>query len=83
MEVLSFDFSEEEFYEVNQFLEYFFVFDTSAAIAMQCLENRRSKKIKIPDNFIAATAQVHDLILVTRNVEDFRQIDIRLLDIFR
>lgn len=32
------------------------------------------------DAFIAATAQVHDLTLVTRNVVDFSGIDIRLLN---
>ena len=82
VEVLSFDFSEKEASEVKELLDNFVVCDTNAAIGIQCLKNRRCKKIKIPDNFIAAIAQINDLILVTRNVEDFRQLDIKILNIF-
>jgi len=32
-------------------------------------------KIKLPDAIIAATAIVYDLILVTRNISDFKNID--------
>lgn len=35
------------------------------------------------DMLIAATAQVHDLILVTRNARDFTDCPVRLLDPFR
>ena len=82
VEVLSFDFTENEASEIKDFLECFMIFDTSMAIAIQCLKNRKVKKIKIPDNFIAATAQVNDLVLVTRNIEDFNQLEIKLLNIF-
>lgn len=37
-----------------------------------CIKNRKDKKIKLADNIIASTAQVYDLILVTRNIDDFR-----------
>ncbi|MBS1503550.1 MAG: PIN domain-containing protein, partial [Bacteroidetes bacterium] len=33
---------------------------------------RKNYKIKIPDAFIAATALTNDLVLLTRNVEDFK-----------
>lgn len=36
---------------------------------------RKKHKIKIPDAIIAATAVVHHLILITRNVDDFKNID--------
>ena len=73
IEVLSFDFNE---------FERSSVIDTSENIALQCLKNREKKKINLPDNIIASTAQVNDLILVSRNVKDFKDLDIKLLDIF-
>ncbi|MDZ7831076.1 MAG: type II toxin-antitoxin system VapC family toxin [Desulfobacterales bacterium] len=82
VEVLSFDYTEEEISQVRELLDQFTVLDTNKAVAIQCLKNRKIKKIKIPDNFIASTAQVNDLILVTRNVEDFKQLDVQLLNIF-
>ena len=36
------------------------------------IELRKNLKIKIPDAIIAATALTNDLILVTRNTDDFR-----------
>ncbi len=36
----------------------------------------------LPDAIIAATANTDDLCLVTRNVEDFKNIDVRILNPF-
>lgn len=83
IEVLSYDFSKEEQSEIIDFLNGFKVLDTDYEISMRCLENRKQKKIKIPDNIIAATAQTNNLILVTRNTADFDSLDIDILDIFR
>lgn len=41
-----------------------------------------SKKIKVADNIIASTAIVHNLILVTRNVKDFKVLDIEVFNPF-
>jgi predicted nucleic acid-binding protein len=38
--------------------------------------------LPIIDGFIAATAIVHDMVLVTRNVKDFRRTGVRLLNPF-
>ena len=70
IEVLSFDFGEAE-QDVIFFLKQFHILDTSDEIALQSLKNRKLKKIKLPDNLILSTAQVHNLVLVTRNVKDF------------
>jgi predicted nucleic acid-binding protein len=40
-------------------------------------------RLLIEDAMIAATAQVHDLIVVTRNVRDFHPFGVRTLDPFR
>ena len=42
---------------------------TNEDISLQCLKNIEIKKIKLPDNLIAATAQINNLILVTRNIK--------------
>ena len=82
VEVLSFDFDEQEAVQVENLLKCFEIINASDDIAQQCLKNRKVKKIKIPDNIIASTAQVNDLILVTRNIDDFKQLDLRIINIF-
>ncbi len=79
---MSFSFSDEDQKNVIALLESFPILDTSEGIALQCLVNRKSRKIKIADNIIGATAQVNELILVTRNTKDFNALDIELLNIF-
>jgi predicted nucleic acid-binding protein len=52
-------------------------------IAAVCIDLRRSQRIKLGDAIIAATALVHHLPLLTRNVEDFRGIpDIQIVNPF-
>lgn len=83
IEGLSFDFDDEnEFAEVKELLESFEIIDTSKAIAVQCIKNRKKRKIKLPDNLIASTAQINDLILVTRNTADFKNLDLKIMNIF-
>jgi hypothetical protein len=82
IEVLSYPFNENDFKIVKEFLESFKIIDTDKEISDQSIINRRLKKIKLPDNIIAATAQVNNLILVTRNVKDFNLLAIKLLNIF-
>ncbi|MFA5904296.1 MAG: type II toxin-antitoxin system VapC family toxin [Desulfobacula sp.] len=83
VEVLSFDFeNEDEHAEVKAFLECLDIFDTNKAIAIQCLKNRKKRKIKIPDNLIASTAQANNLTLVTRNSDDLKNLDINIIDIY-
>jgi len=43
-------------------------------IVEQTIKIRKKYKIKIPDAIVAATAIVNDLILLTRNTEDFKKI---------
>ncbi len=82
IEVLSYPFNDDDFKIVKDFLESFMIIDTNKEISNQSILNRRLKKIKLPDNIIAATAQVNNLVLVTRNVKDFNALNIKLLNIF-
>jgi len=43
-------------------------------IERQTIRIRKTKKIKLPDAIIAATAITHNLTLVTRNTDDFKNI---------
>lgn len=82
IEVLSFDFSEDERRRVISLLEAFEIIDTNNEIALQAIKNRQNRKIKLADNIIASTAQVNRLLLVTRNIKDFNRIDVELLNPF-
>lgn len=83
IEVLSFDFYDEnQLAKVKELLEYFEILDTNKAIAIQCLKNRKKRKIKLPDNLIASTAQIFDLVLVTKNTVDFKNLELKVIDIF-
>jgi len=82
LEVLSFNFSVEEEQSVVELLEQFTIIDTSKEISLQAIKNRKHRKIKLADNIITSTTQIHNLTLVTRNTKDFNQIDVKILNPF-
>jgi len=43
---------------------------------------RKKKRIKIPDAIISATAISEGLFLVTRNVEDFKDVNVKITNPF-
>ena len=81
-EVLNYDFSEQEELLVREFLDEFEVLSVSRNIINKALKNRKSKKIKMADNFILATAQIFGLDIVTRNIKDFSFFTDKLLNPF-
>ncbi|MFK5975013.1 MAG: type II toxin-antitoxin system VapC family toxin [Sulfurovum sp.] len=82
VEVLSFSFSEEAEKDVRELLSTFNIFDVTKEVSNQAIQNRKVKKNKIPDNIIASTAMTNNLILVTRNVKDFKVLDIEVFNPF-
>ena len=81
-EVLNYDFSKQEELLVREFLDEFEVLSVSRNIINKALKNRKSKKIKMADNFILATAQIFGLDIVTRNIKDFSFFTDKLLNPF-
>jgi len=82
IESLSFSFSEEHEASAKAFLDGLWIIDVNSEIAGQAIRNRKIKKVKIADNIIAATAQVNGLVLVTRNVDDFKPLDVEVFNFF-
>ena len=66
----------------RDFLATFIVLPLTMEVAERSSEIRRHRtpKLKLPDTIILATAQLHDLLLVTRNSKDFpsKERDIRI-----
>lgn len=48
--------------------------EVTSAIIDKAITIRRARRIKAPDAIIAATAQVMDATLMTRNIDDFKNI---------
>ena len=56
---------------VKAFLSQFEVINIDVDICEQAISIRKTKKMKLPDALILATANVHSALLVTRNTKDF------------
>ena len=82
VEVLSFPFTDKEEKSVKKLLKKFKILDINSSIAEIAIQNRKIKKIKLPDNLIASTAINYNLILVTNNVKDFKALNISIMDLF-
>jgi len=82
METLSYPFSADEEHVVRAFLQEFRLIEISSPVMELSVEIRRMKKMKLPDAIIAASAIHNDLILVTRNIKDFKGTTIKTLDPF-
>jgi predicted nucleic acid-binding protein len=70
MEVLVGASAEEED-AIRAWLGSFEVIALDSAIANRAVEIRKTKRIRLPDAIVWATAQVHSLLFVSRNTKDF------------
>ena len=83
MEVLGYRFSnnkEESF--VKELISIFNIRFVNQEIAENVINIRKRHRIKLPDAIIAATANTENLCLITRNIKDFENIDVRILNPF-
>ena len=65
---------EEDLEVVRNFISDTRVFELEQNIKLKTAEIRKKHKIKLPDAIIAATALDYNLTLLTRNVNDFKDI---------
>ncbi|KHJ36991.1 PIN domain protein [Pedobacter glucosidilyticus] len=83
IEILIFNTTETAYKTLEDFINISVVQDLSNDIVDQTIQLCKSRKIKLPDAIIAATAIANDMILITRNVSDFKAIQsLRIIDPF-
>jgi len=82
LEILVFSYDEEEDKQVRDFLELFKIYDVEKKVLDMAIKNYRKKKVKMADNLIGSTAKIYGLSLVTRNVDDFRNMELNILNIY-
>ena len=59
---------------LNDFVSIAFIHPVDMRIAMKTIEIKKKTRVKLPDALIAATALIHGLVLISRNVSDFNKI---------
>jgi predicted nucleic acid-binding protein len=75
------DASKEEI--VREFVKDAKVLELTQAVVDKCVEIRRTKRIKVPDAIISATAIVHKLTLITSD-SDFKNVkELDILDPYK
>lgn len=74
IEVLGYNGSQEEMNQAAEFIQDSIVVGLEEAIILRTIALRKLLKIKLPDAVIAATALVHNITLLTRNTDDFKNI---------
>ena len=81
IEVLGFKAPEEHYQLLDQFMNDASVLDLSNNVVEASILIRKNHKTKLPDAIIAATALVYDLVVISRNISDFKNIqDIKVID---
>jgi predicted nucleic acid-binding protein len=74
IEVLGFNAPDEHSQLLNNFIEDAAVLDLINTIVDVSIDIRKKNKTQLPDAIIAATALVYNLVLISRNVSDFKNI---------
>ncbi len=75
IEVLGFNAPEQHYKTLSDFINDATVLDLTNNVVEASIEIRKKHKTKLPDAIIAATALVYDLVLISRNISDFKNID--------
>lgn len=76
METLGYAFSDPtELQETEALLNVLVRLPIADAVVMKVIEIRQSRRMKLPDAIIAATALLNGCTVVTRNISDFSGVD--------
>ena len=75
MEVLAGSRDDAEEDVIDMFLRDFKVIDLTRRVAREAVEIRRSRRIRLPDAIVWASARTESALLVTRNTKDFPESD--------
>jgi len=76
MELLSWKKATMQHLQVlHQFINSCKVYNLDEPVILKAIELRKNYPIKLPDAIIASTAITYNLILVTRNLADFKRIE--------
>lgn len=65
----------EQITALQSYVEKTSIYLLDEIVILKTIELRQQYRIKTPDAIIAATALVHNLTLISRNLADFRNID--------
>lgn len=75
--------TEKDLELLHSFINDALVIELEQAIKLKTADIRKAHRIKLPDAIIAATAMIYDFTLVTRNTDDFKNIQgIKLVDLW-
>lgn len=66
--------TKEQIQPLSEFMDFANVLPINDIVIEKTIQLRQTKKIALGDAIIAATAQVYDLTLITRNISDFKNI---------
>jgi len=81
IEVLGFNAPDKHYQLLVQFMNDASVLELSNKVVEESINIRKNHKIKLPDAIIAATALVNNLVVISRNVSDFKNIkNLQLID---
>lgn len=81
IEVLGFNAPEDHYQLLTNFMNDATILDLTSTVVDISIEIRKKYKTKLPDAIIAATALVYDLVLITRNISDFKNIQgLKIID---
>jgi predicted nucleic acid-binding protein len=60
--------------QIKKLISRTILYNLDEDIKQETVSIRKNYRLKLPDAIIAASAQVNDLVLLTRNVDDFKNI---------